>query len=71
MPPGTRALAPGPCTGASSLNAYVNCSPGPIGPEDGEPTWENDEDEYGPVEAYAEREIAAAVPAGSSPRGPG
>ena len=46
----------------SSLNAYANWPPGPIGPEDGEPTWETDEDEYGPVKAYAEREIRAAVP---------
>jgi nucleoside-diphosphate-sugar epimerase len=46
----------------SSLNAYANWPPGPIGPEDGEPTWETDEDEYGPVKAYAEREIRAGVP---------
>ncbi|ADB74012.1 NAD-dependent epimerase/dehydratase family protein [Geodermatophilus obscurus] len=46
----------------SSLNAYANWPPGPIGPEDGEPTWETDEDEYGPVKAYAEREIRAVVP---------
>ena len=46
----------------SSLNAYANWPPGPIGPEDGEPTWETDEDEYGPVKAHAEREIRAGVP---------
>lgn len=62
MPPGTRTLAPGPCTGAGSLNAYANWPPGPIGPEDGEPTWDTDDDEYGPVKAYAERVIGAAVP---------
>src|SRR5215217_4586385 len=37
----------------SSLNAYANLPPGPIGPDDGE---------YGPVKAFAEREIGAAVP---------
>ncbi|WP_448620844.1 NAD-dependent epimerase/dehydratase family protein [Geodermatophilus sp. URMC 65] len=46
----------------SSLNAYANLPPGPIGPEDGEPTWQTDDDEYGPVKAFAEREIGAAVP---------
>ena len=46
----------------SSLNAYANWPPGPIGREDDEPTWETDDDEYGPVKAYAEREIGAAVP---------
>src|SRR5919107_2068437 len=45
----------------SSLNAYANLPPGPIGPEDGEPTWQTDDDEYGPVKAFAEREIGAAV----------
>ena len=44
----------------SSLNAYANW-PGPMGPEDAEPTWETDDDEYGPVKAFAEREIGAAV----------
>ena len=62
MPPGTRTLAPGPCTGAGSLNAYANWPPGPMGPEDTQPTWETDDDEYGPVKAFAEREIGAAVP---------
>ena len=46
----------------SSLNAYANLPPGPVGPEDGEPTWQTDDDEYGPVKAFAEREIGAAVP---------
>ena len=45
----------------SSLNAYANWPPGPMGPEDAEPTWETDDDEYGPVKAFAEREIGAAV----------
>ncbi|MCV2490803.1 NAD-dependent epimerase/dehydratase family protein [Geodermatophilus sp. YIM 151500] len=45
----------------SSLNAYRNWPPGPLGPEDGEPTWTTDDDEYGPVKAYAERELAAAL----------
>ncbi|WP_346622157.1 NAD-dependent epimerase/dehydratase family protein [Blastococcus montanus] len=45
----------------SSLNAYRNWPPGPIGPEDGEPTWDTDEDAYGPIKAFAERELAAAV----------
>ena len=45
----------------SSLNAYRNWPPGPVGPEDTEPTWATDEDGYGPVKAYAEREIATAV----------
>jgi 2'-hydroxyisoflavone reductase len=46
----------------SSLNAYANWPPGPIGFEDREPTWETDDDEYGPVKAFAEREMGAAVP---------
>jgi nucleoside-diphosphate-sugar epimerase len=45
----------------SSLNAYRNWPPGPIGPEDDEPVWESDDDEYGPIKAFAEREIGAAV----------
>lgn len=43
----------------SSLNAYANWPPGPIGPEDGEPTWCTDDDEYGPNKAYAERVLGA------------
>ncbi|RBY74596.1 epimerase [Geodermatophilus sp. TF02-6] len=46
----------------SSLNAYRNWPPGPIGPEDDEPTWQTDDEEYGPVKASAEREIGAALP---------
>lgn len=45
----------------SSLNAYRNWPPGPIGPEDGEPTWDTDDDEYGPNKAYAERVLEAAL----------
>ena len=45
----------------SSLNAYRNWPPGPIGPEDDEPTWDTDDDDYGPNKAYAERTIGAAV----------
>ena len=48
----------------SSLNAYANWPPGPIGPEDDEPVWKSDDDEYGPNKAFAEREIGAAVGAG-------
>lgn len=44
----------------SSLNAYRNWPPGPIRSED-EPVWETDEDEYGPVKAFAERELAAVL----------
>jgi 2'-hydroxyisoflavone reductase len=39
----------------SSLNAYENWPPGPIGPEDDEPTWTTDDDEYGPNKAAGER----------------
>src|SRR4051812_41408195 len=45
----------------SSLNAYRNWPPGPVGPEDGEPTWDTDDDDYGSNKAFAEREIGAAV----------
>jgi 2'-hydroxyisoflavone reductase len=45
----------------SSLNAYRNWPPGPIGREDDEPTWDTEDDEYGPNKAFAEREIGAAV----------
>ncbi len=45
----------------SSLNAYANWPPGPIGREEDEPTWTTDDDEYGPIKAFAEREIGAAV----------
>src|SRR4051794_20415226 len=39
----------------SSLNAYRNWPPGPVGPEDDEPTWTTDDDEYGPNKADSER----------------
>jgi nucleoside-diphosphate-sugar epimerase len=45
----------------SSLNAYANWPPGPLGPEDDEQTWTTDDDEYGPIKAFAERELGAAV----------
>jgi 2'-hydroxyisoflavone reductase len=43
----------------SSLNAYRHWPPGPVGPEDDEPTWTTDDDAYGPVKADAERTLAA------------
>jgi nucleoside-diphosphate-sugar epimerase len=45
----------------SSLNAYRTWPPGPIGPEDDEPTWDTDEDAYGPTKAAAERTLGAAL----------
>jgi nucleoside-diphosphate-sugar epimerase len=45
----------------SSLNAYATWPPGPLGPEDAQPTWTTDDDEYGPIKAFAEREIGSAV----------
>jgi 2'-hydroxyisoflavone reductase len=45
----------------SSLNAYADWPPGPIGPEDAQPTWTTADDEYGPIKAFAEREIGSAV----------
>jgi nucleoside-diphosphate-sugar epimerase len=44
----------------SSLNAYRNWPPGPVGPEDDEPAWGDDTDagttdEYGPIKAASER----------------
>src|SRR3954468_649888 len=45
----------------SSLNAYRNWPPGPVGPEDGELTWTTDEDDYGPIKAEAERVLGAAL----------
>ena len=45
----------------SSLNAYRNWPPGPIGPEDDEPTWDTDEDEYGQNKAAAERVLGAVL----------
>jgi len=45
----------------SSLNAYANWPPGPIGREDDEPTWTSDDDEYGPIKAASERTLAAVL----------
>ena len=45
----------------SSLNAYRNWPPGPIGPEDDEPTWTTEDDDYGPNKAAAERILGAAL----------
>ncbi|MGY5885283.1 NAD-dependent epimerase/dehydratase family protein [Modestobacter lacusdianchii] len=44
----------------SSLNAYRSWPPGPIAGEH-EPTWDTDEDAYGPDKAHAERVLAAAL----------
>jgi nucleoside-diphosphate-sugar epimerase len=41
----------------SSLNAYRNWPPGPIGREDDEPTWDTEDDDYGPIKAAAERTL--------------
>ena len=48
----------------SSLNAYASWPPGPLGPEDAQQTWTTDDDEYGPIKAFAEREIGSAVGTG-------
>src|SRR4051794_19111058 len=45
----------------SSLNAYSNWPPGPIGRENAEPTWQTDDEEYGPIKADAERTLAGAL----------
>jgi 2'-hydroxyisoflavone reductase len=45
----------------SSLNAYRDWPPGPVGPEDAQPTWDTDEDEYGQNKAHAERVLGAAL----------
>jgi nucleoside-diphosphate-sugar epimerase len=45
----------------SSLNAYANWPPGPIGAEGAEPTWTTDDDEYGPIKAASERILGAAL----------
>ncbi|WP_164699808.1 NAD-dependent epimerase/dehydratase family protein [Modestobacter sp. KNN46-3] len=44
----------------SSLNAYRAWPPGPIAGEQ-EPTWDSDEDTYGPVKAHAERVLGAVL----------
>jgi nucleoside-diphosphate-sugar epimerase len=43
----------------SSLNAYRGWPPGPVGGEH-EPTWDTDDEEYGPIKAHAERVLHAA-----------
>ena len=45
----------------SSLNAYRNWPPGPIGREEAEPTWTTDDEEYGPIKADSERILGAAL----------
>src|SRR4051812_16193332 len=45
----------------SSLNAYRTWPPGPVGPEDDEPTWDTEDDDYGPNKAAAERVLGAAL----------
>jgi 2'-hydroxyisoflavone reductase len=45
----------------SSLNAYRTWPPGPLGPEDDEPTWITEDDEYGPIKAAGERILGAAL----------
>src|SRR4051812_41111065 len=45
----------------SSLNAYRNWPPGPVGREDDEPTWETNDDEYGPIKADSERILGRAL----------
>src|SRR3954453_6032268 len=45
----------------SSLNAYANWPPGPIGAEDGEPTWGTEDDDSGPNKTFPEGESAAAL----------
>jgi 2'-hydroxyisoflavone reductase len=45
----------------SSLNAYRNWPPGPVGAEDGEPTWDTEDDDYGPNKAAAERILGSVL----------
>jgi 2'-hydroxyisoflavone reductase len=45
----------------SSLNAYRDWPPGPIGREDDHPTWATPDDEYGPIKADAERGLGAVL----------
>ncbi|MCW2636705.1 MAG: NAD-dependent epimerase/dehydratase [Blastococcus sp.] len=44
----------------SSLNAYRDWPPGPVGPEDGQATWDTEDDDYGPIKADAERVLGGA-----------
>jgi nucleoside-diphosphate-sugar epimerase len=48
----------------SSLNAYANWPPGPVGPEDDEPTWQTEDDDYGPNKAASERILGNAIGSG-------
>jgi 2'-hydroxyisoflavone reductase len=48
-------------TFVSSLNAYANWPPGPVGAEEDEPVWTTDDDEYGPIKADAERTLGSAL----------
>jgi nucleoside-diphosphate-sugar epimerase len=48
----------------SSLNAYRNWPPGPVGPEDDEPVWDSAAEDYGPIKAESERILGAAVGSG-------
>jgi nucleoside-diphosphate-sugar epimerase len=45
----------------SSLNAYRDWPPGPVGREDDMPTWDTEDDDYGPNKAFAERVLGEAV----------
>jgi 2'-hydroxyisoflavone reductase len=45
----------------SSLNAYRDWPPGPVGPEDGMPTWTTEDDDYGPIKASAERILGGVL----------
>ena len=54
------ALDPAGYAFVSSLNAYRGWPPGPLRGED-EPTWDTDDDEYGPVKAHAERVLGGAL----------
>jgi len=44
----------------SSLNAYRSWPPGPVRSDD-DPTWNSDDDAYGPVKAHAERRLSSVV----------
>jgi 2'-hydroxyisoflavone reductase len=45
----------------SSLNAYREWPPGPVGREDDEARWTTDDEEYGPIKAAAERILGAVL----------
>lgn len=44
----------------SSLNAYRHWPPGPVASDD-DPTWDTDDEGYGPIKAYAERTLTTAI----------